>query len=236
MYKNKRISLVFPVFNEEKNIGRAIEDFKRLCIIDEIVVIDNNSSDRSAKIASAKRVKVIKEKKQGYGFALRRGMREAKGDLIVLCEPDGTFVAKDLLRLLDQSEIYDMVMGTRTNARFIGKRANMGRLLRLGNITLAKIIQYLYSSNSPLSDCGCTFRVMKKSLVKKIMPKLKVGGSYFLAELLVVSLFSGLTIKEIPVHYRERVGESKITGSLEKSVIVGLQMFNLALKYRLKRT
>lgn len=234
MYKNKKISLVFPAFNEEKNIGRAIADFKRLRIIDEIIVVDNNSSDRTARIASAKKVKVVKESKQGYGFALQRGMREAKNDLIVLCEPDGTFWARDLLRLLDQIGKYDMVMGTRTNRKFIGKHANMGGLLRIGNIVLAKIISVSYSSNISLSDCGCTFRVLKKPMVKKILPKLKVGQSYFLAELLIVSLIIGSKNLEIPVRYKKRVGESKITGSLKGSVLVGIQMFKLAIQYKFR--
>ncbi|MBI2621286.1 MAG: glycosyltransferase family 2 protein [Candidatus Levybacteria bacterium] len=162
MYKGKKISIVLPEFNEEKNIGRAISDFWKLKIVDEIIVIDNNSKDRTSESALRNKAKVIKEHKQGYGFALQRGLREAKGDYVVLCEPDGTFVAADLLKLLSKMGDYDIVSGIRTNKKFISRNANMGEFLRLGNIFVAKITQFLYSPTTNLSDCGCTFKVIKK--------------------------------------------------------------------------
>src|SRR3989344_5240611 len=232
MHKGKKISLVFPAFNEEKNVGQAINDFRNLGIIDEIIVVDNNSKDKTAKIAHSKKAKVVKELRQGYGFALRKGLKEARGDYVVLCEPDGTFLARDLFRLLRKMDKYDVVAGTRTNKKFISKDANMKVLLRLGNIFVAKIIQVLYLPRASVSDCGCTFRVIKKSALKKILPKFSVGGSYFLAEFSVLSLKSGLSILEIPVRYRKRIGEFKITGSLLKSIIVGFQMLILAIKLR----
>jgi glycosyltransferase involved in cell wall biosynthesis len=232
MFNGKKISLIFPAYNEEKNIAKAISDFKRQKIIDEILVINNNSKDNTEKIARKSKAIVVNEKNQGYGFALRRGLKEAKGDLIVLCEPDNTFDARDIIKLLNKTDRYDMVTGTRTNIRFIGKNANMKGLLRLGNILLARLIQFLYNPRISLTDCGCTFRVISKSGVKKVLPKLRVGGSFFLSELIVVSLLSDLRILEVPVHYRERVGESKITGSLRKSILVGLQMFLIVMKHR----
>lgn len=235
MYKNRKVSIIFPAYNEEENIATAIVEFRRLKLADEILVIDNNSKDKTNQIAKSKKAKVIKEKRQGYGYALRRGLREAKGDLIVLCEPDGTFLAKDLLRLLRYTEKYDLVMGTRTNKKYIGRNANMRGALRLGNIVLAKVMQILYNPKISLSDCGCTFRVINKDSLRQISSKFNVGGSFFLSEFTVLSFLGGLSIKEIPVFYRVRVGESKITGSLKKSVIVGFQMFLIIVSYRFRR-
>jgi len=232
MFKRKKVSLIFPAYNEEENIAQAIKEFKKLKILDEILVIDNNSHDQTAQIAKKNRAKVIKEKNQGYGFALRRGLKEAKGDYLVLCEPDGTFSAKDLSKLLRQIKNFDMVTGTRTNRKFIKKSANMGRALRWGNFLLAKAIQFLYQTNS-LSDCGCTFRVLKKSLVQKILPHFTVGGSYFLSEIVVLTALSGGKIKEIPVSYGQRIGTSKITGSFKKTAQVGLKMAKIVFGYRL---
>ncbi len=234
MYKNKIISVVFPAYNEEENIANAILDFKKLKIIDEILVIDNNSKDKTSKIAKLKRAKVIKETKQGYGYALRRGLKEAKGDLIVLCEPDGTFLAKDLLKLLKHTDKYDLVMGSRTNMKYIGKKANMKGALRFGNLILAKIMQILYSPKTSLSDCGCTFRVINRKSLKLINSKFSVGGSYFLSEFTVLSLLNGLSVIEAPVNYRQRVGKSKITGSMMRSVIVGIKMLIIIFTYRIK--
>ncbi len=93
MFKNKKVSLILPAYNEEKNIGKALKDFLATDIFEEIIVIDNNSTDRTAVVAKNYGVKLLKELNQGYGFALRRGLSEATGDYIFLCEPDGTFLA-----------------------------------------------------------------------------------------------------------------------------------------------
>ncbi len=231
MLNQKKISLVFPAFNEAGNITQAIDNFKALKLIDEIIVVDNNSTDRTAEIAKTKGVKIIKEVRQGYGFALIRGLKQATGDYIVLTEPDGTFMAKDLLRLLKYSSSYDMVTGTRTNPQYFTRDANMGYFLRFGNIFVAKLIQILYNTSS-LSDCGCTFRIIKKSLITKLLPKFTVGGQHFLAELVVLTALTGGSIYEIPVRYKKRVGRSKITGSLKTSISVGLHMIGTLIKYK----
>ena len=231
MFEGKTISLIFPAKDEEENIENAIRDFKKLRLFDEILVIENNSKDKTAKLARKNGAKVINEKRTGYGFALRRGLKEAKGELITLCEPDGTFLAKDCLRLLKYINKFDMVAGTRTNPKYFSKNSNMGPLLRLGNIAVAKLMQVLFSLPS-LSDCGCTFRIIKKDQVNKINPKFTVGKSYFLPELVILNKLSGGSIYEIPVRYSKRIGKSKITGTKRKSLEVGINMIFLILKYR----
>lgn len=228
MFKGKRVSLVLPAYNEEKNIGRAILEFSKTSVFDEIIVVDNNSRDRTFEIAKKKRVNVVKEARQGYGFALRAGMEEAKGDYIVLSEPDGTFDAKDINLLLSKIDSFDMVAGTRTNPKLIRRGANMGFFLRFGNIFVAKVIQFLYKTSS-LTDCGCTFRVLKRKLVNKLMPQFKVGGQHFLAELVVLTALYRGKILEVPIHYQKRIGRSKITGSLTTSILVGLRMVEVLL-------
>lgn len=232
MYRGRKVSLVFPAYNEEKNIGAAVKDFISIRLADEIIVVDNNSRDNTSKIAKKTGAKVVLETNQGYGFALRRGMKDATGDLIVLCEPDATFSAVDLPKLLALTNNYDLVMGTRTNKRFIRNGANMGLFLRLGNISVAKFTQLLYGLNN-ISDSGCTFRIFKKTIVKKILPHLTVGGSHFLPETVVLTKLAGGKIIETPVHYGRRIGESKITGSFKKSIKVGLNMLGVIIKNKI---
>ncbi len=224
MYKRRKISLVFPAYNEEANIKNALTEFKRIKSIDEIIVVNNNSKDNTAAIAKKNGAKVILEKQKGYGYALRKGLQVATGDYIFLCEPDGTFQARDIPRFLQKLTAYDVIVGTRTDKVYIAKKANMHGLLRMANISLAKCMQILYRPTCPLSDCGCTYRVMKREVVKKILPSLTVGGSHFLSELMVHILQTKYRVIEIPVHYQGRIGESKITGSLKKAIYVGLQM------------
>ena len=104
---------------------------------------------------------------QGYGHALRRGLREATGDLVILAEPDGTFVGRDVLKLLAYSDDFDMVCGTRTTRELIWAQANMGWFLRVGNWAVAKMVQFLYGGPS-LSDCGCTLRLTHRDALAQI--------------------------------------------------------------------
>ena len=92
------VSVVFPAYNEAANITQAVRDFLSVAAIDEVLVVDNNSRDGTGDLARAAGARVVVETKQGYGNALQRGLREATGDYIVLAEPDGTFVAKDVVQ------------------------------------------------------------------------------------------------------------------------------------------
>jgi glycosyltransferase involved in cell wall biosynthesis len=229
----KRVSVIFPAYNEAANIARAVHDFRAIPVVDEVVVIDNNSRDGTGELARAAGARVVLEKKQGYGNALRRGLREATGDYVILAEPDGTFVAKDVVKLLAYADEFDMVMGTRTTRELIWDQANMGWFLRVGNWAVAKLLQMLFDGPS-LSDCGCTLRLIRREALGRILDSLTVGGSHFLPEMVVLALLAGLRVIEVPVNYRGRVGESKITGSRVTTLKVGSRMIGLILDYRLK--
>jgi glycosyltransferase involved in cell wall biosynthesis len=232
MYGNKTVSVVFPAYNEEQNIRTAVEDFLLPGVVDEIVVVDNNSRDRTYDEATQTGARVVRETSQGYGHALRRGLREATGDIVIMAEPDGTFLGRDVLKLLVYSEDFDMVCGTRTTRELIWEQANMGWFLRIGNWTVAKMIQLLYDGPS-LTDCGCTLRLTHRAALLRILDDLTVGGSHFLPEMVIFGLRRGLRIVEVPINYRGRIGESKITGNLRGTLRTGFNMIALVLKCRL---
>src|SRR3989338_10234711 len=119
MYNNKTVSVIFPAYNEQENIRVAIEEFFSVDIVDEVIAVDNNSTDNTAKEIKKTKAKYFLETKQGYGNALQRGLREAKGDFVFMCEPDGTFVAKDIIKMLAYSDEFDVVFGTRTSKTLI---------------------------------------------------------------------------------------------------------------------
>src|SRR5262245_50088534 len=100
MYGSKSVTVVLPAYNEERYIRPAVEDFFVPNVVDEVIVVDNNSRDRTADEAKLTRAKLVRETQQGYGFALRRGLVEATGDIVILAEPDGTFIGRDVLKLL----------------------------------------------------------------------------------------------------------------------------------------
>lgn len=233
MWNGKTVSVVFPCYNEEEGIGRAIEDFFATGYIDEIVVVDNNSRDRSAEIVQATNARLVTETRQGYGFALQRGLQEAEGDLIILAEPDGTFMGKDVLRLLAYSDDFEIICGTRTTRELIWAEANMGIFLRLGNWAVAKLLELLFNGPS-LSDCGCTLRLIQRQTAQRIQPYLTVGKSHFLPEMIILGLLSHTRIVEVPVNYRGRLGTSKITGSFKTTWRVGWRMIALIWSYRIR--
>jgi glycosyltransferase involved in cell wall biosynthesis len=231
MHGTKTVSVVLPAYNEEGYIRPAVEDFFIANVIDEVIVVDNNSRDRTAEEAKQTRARVVHESKQGYGHALRRGLKEATGDIVILAEPDGTFIGRDVLKLLAYADDFDMVCGTRTTRELVWDQANMGWFLRMGNWTVAKMLQLLYGGPS-LSDCGCTLRLTHRAAIQQIEGSLTVGGSHFLPEMVILALKRRLKIIEVPVNYRGRVGESKITGNLKGTLTTGFRMIGLILKYR----
>ena len=231
MYGDKRVSVVLPAYNEEEHIRQAVGDFFLPGIVDEIIVVDNNSRDRTAEEAARTPARIVAESAQGYGYALRRGLREATGELVILAEPDGTFVGRDILKLLAYSEDFDMVCGTRTTRELIWAQANMGWFLRVGNWAVAKLIQILHDGPS-LTDCGCTLRLIRRSALARIADRFTVGGSHFLPEMVILALKSGLRVIEVPVNYRGRVGESKITGTFKGTLLTGTRMIGLVFRYR----
>ncbi|HET7221493.1 MAG TPA: glycosyltransferase family 2 protein [Vicinamibacterales bacterium] len=232
MHGSKSVSVIFPAYNEEGYIRPAVEDFFVPSVVDEVIVVDNNSRDRTAEEAKRTRARVVQEAKQGYGHALQRGLKEASGDIVILAEPDGTFLGRDVLKLLAYADDFDMVCGTRTTRELVWDQANMGWFLRVGNWTVAKLLQLLYGGPS-LSDCGCTLRLVHRAALEQIRGELTVGGSHFLPEMVILALKKRLKVIEVPVNYRGRVGESKITGNLKGTLRTGFNMIGLIIKYRL---
>jgi GT2 family glycosyltransferase len=226
MFSGRKVSVVMPAYNEEENVGICVKEFLKTGYVDEVVVADNNSSDKTANVAAKAGARVVSEKNQGYGFACRRALGEASGYYIILVEPDGTFDPEDILKFLAYSKDFDFVLGTRTSKELIWKGSNMGPFLKWGNWLLAKSLEIIH--NGPhLSDVGCTYRLIKMPALEKIQVKFSVGGSHFSPEMMILALKSGIKTIEIPVNYKPRRGESKITGKKSKAFMVGVRMIRL---------
>ena len=236
MYLGKKVSVIFPVYNERENIRAAIEEFLKHPAVDEIIAVDNNSTDGSDAEIKMTSVKYTKEMIQGYGAALRRGMHEATGDLIVTVEPDGTFRASDLDRLLVYSQEYEVVFGTRTSRNPVWSGgdpgANMDFLLRMGNWAVAKLLEYLFNGPS-FTDVGCTYKLIHRLAYEKIKGSFIVNGNWFSPEYMIRVLQHKLSVVEIPVKYGARIGTSKITGKRYKAILLGFRMIRFILAERI---
>ena len=235
MYNKQTVSVVLPAYNEEKGIAKAVKEFIATKVADEIIVVDNNSKDKTASLARKAGARVVKQPVQGYGAALRKGLEAAEGEIIVMCEPDGSFVAADIRKILLYLETFDVVYGTRTSKAMIWSGAKMDWFLRFGNVAVAKLLEYLH--NGPcLTDVGCTFKAIRRPAYKKVRRYLWVNDSRFSPHFMMATIRRCKNVVEIPVTYRERVGDSTITDTFWKGFKLGWQMIFLIIltKFRKK--
>lgn len=234
MWKGKKVSVIFPTYNEKESIKDAIEEFFNDGeYVDEIIVVNNNAAKgTSEEVKKTKAIEVF-EPRQGYGYAIQRGFAESTGDIIILSEPDGTFAGKDVLKLLAYSDDCDVVFGTRTLEILILEGANMGWFLKTGNFVVAKMAEILFNTTF-LSDMGCTMSLIKRDALNKIKSKFTVGSSHFGPELKLLVILHKIKFIEISVNYRKRIGKSSVTGNKWKAFALGLQMINLVLNYRFR--
>lgn len=213
-------------------MGLVVKELQGLGFVDRVLVVDNNSLDRTAENAQKEGAVVIREEKPGYGHAVKRGLDAAGEDLLILTEADLTFSVRDIERLLSRIDEADLVVGSRTNPRMIGPGANMGLLLRWGNVAMGKLLQILYGACG-FTDVGCTLRLMRREKYKRIEPYLTSGGTALSPEIMVEAAKAGMRVVEIPVFYGGRkTGESKNTPGMARALRNGLGMMGLIIRKR----
>ena len=140
MWGDRRVSVVLMTYAERDSIRGVIDGFFATGVVDEVLVVNNNAQEGTVEEVEQTNARMVFEPQQGYGYACRRGLIEADGDLIVLAEPDGTFLPSDVSKLLVFSDECDAVFGTRTTRELIWQGANMDWFLRWGNWAVAKLI------------------------------------------------------------------------------------------------
>jgi glycosyltransferase involved in cell wall biosynthesis len=232
MWDGKRVSVILMTYAERGSIRATIDGFFATGVVDEVLVVNNNAEPGTSEEVAQTAAREVREPRQGYGWACRRGLREARGDLLILAEPDGTFLPTDVVKLLSYSGDCDAVFGTRTTREMIWGGANMGAFLKWGNWAVAKLVEVLFNT-SHLSDVGCTYKLVSRPLADQLLPRFTVGDSHFGPELMLRVITSGARFVEIPVNYLPRVGESAVTGDVRKAFVLGVQMIAFILRFRL---
>ena len=232
MWKNKKVSVIFPTYNEKDSIRAAIEDFFSCKYVDEIVVVNNNAAAGTDEEVQPTKARLVHETRQGYGHAIWCGLEEAEGDLLVIAEPDGTFSGHDVAKLLAYSDDVPVVFGTRTQREFVWEGANMGIFLKWGNWAVGKLMEFLFNTTL-LTDVGCSMRLFDRESYDTIRPHFTIGGSAFGPQLMLLTILHKIPFIEIPVNYKKRVGQSSVTGSTFKAFLLGSEMILMILKVRL---
>lgn len=234
-----KICLIIPAFNEESSIEQVVKNFNNQKFVKNIVVIDNNSNDKTVENAEKAGAKIVKKKEnKGYSHSLVLGFKEAlKTDcnIIAATEADGTFNAYDLDKMVPYLDNCDMIIGTRQNQVITEKGNQNSEIFVWGNYFLAKLIQIKYFNLRHmgivnLTDVGCVYRIIKREGLEKIVEKLTypktdkpVGGVGIGLYLTMLGIENDLKIIEVPVTFNKRIGYSKISGLGMRHVIkVGL--------------
>jgi len=204
MYKNQSITVIIPCLNEEQGIEKVLRAMPEF--VDEVVVVDNNSTDRTSEVARSLGAKVLREEVRGYGRSYRRGFHDATGDLIVTLDGDHSYPVDALSYLLEaflHLEV-DFLNASRFPVR--DPRA-MSRKHKFGNLILSLAMSALFFRWVRDSQSGMW--VLRRSILKEM--KLESDGMSFSEEIKLEAIRNPrIRFGEISIQYSSRLGEKKL--------------------------
>lgn len=203
MHRNVSISVVIPCYNEENGVREVISRMPPA--VDEVVVVDNNCTDRTAEVAASLGARVVAEKVPGYGAAYKRGLPAATKDVIVTLDGDGTYPPEEIPRLVD--ELLDRKLDFLSASRFpLTDPTAMPFSNRFGNWVLTVAAAVLFFQ--PIRDSQSGMWVFKRSALERM--RLTSDGMPLSEEIKLEALMRGLRFAEGHIPYGARVGEVKL--------------------------
>jgi glycosyltransferase involved in cell wall biosynthesis len=204
------VSVVIPCLNEEANIERCVRIAREVLeehdIPGEVVVADNASEDRSAEIAAAAGARVVSEPRRGYGSAYLAGFAAARGRYIVMADADLTYDFSEIPRFVEHLDAgAEMVMGDRMDNIHPGAMPWLHRYV--GNPVLTGILNLFFRTG--VSDAHCGMRALRRDILPRL--DLRTTGMEFASEMVIRASKEKLDIREFPIEYHPRGGESKLS-------------------------
>src|SRR6476469_1492909 len=204
------VSVVIPCLNEEENIAQCVRDARSALLAGglqgEVIVVDNDSEDRSAEIAEAAGARVVFEPWRGYGCAYRAGFAAARGDYIVMADADLTYDFGEISRFVAElSAGAQLVMGDRMDNIKPGAMPWLHRYV--GNPVLTGILNFLFRTG--VGDAHCGMRALRRDILPRL--DLRTTGMEFASEMVIRASKERLDIREFPLHSHPRGGESKLS-------------------------
>ncbi len=227
------VKVIIPAYNEEKAIVNVIHEIPDL--VSEIIVVDNNSSDATSSVAKAAGATVLFEHRKGYGYACLKGMeyigkQNQKPDIIVFLDGDYSDYPEELLKIIDPiwHHNYDMVIGARVKA--LREKGAMTPQQVFGNALATFLMQLFFKAK--FTDLG-PFRAIKYEKLIALQMEDKTYG--WTVEMQLKALKQKLSYIEVPVRYKNRIGVSKVSGTVKGTIMAGVKIIGWILKYSLKK-
>lgn len=218
----KKIAVIIPAYNEAASIGHVLEALPKF--VSEVFVIDNNSSDNTAEVAKAKGATVLFEKQKGYGHACLKGMEELANnppDIVVFIDGDFSDFPEELPLLIDPilKNNKQFVLGSRV--KLLREKGALTPQQIFGNALACFLMRFLY--NGQFTDLG-PFRAIKWSVLNGLEMQDKTYG--WTVEMQLKVLKRKIPYTEVPVHYRKRIGTSKVSGTLKGTFMAGYKILS----------
>ena len=230
---NTIIKVIIPTYNEQNSIGKVIQDIPP--IVDEIIVVNNNSTDATKRVAKTAGATVVNEPKRGYGYACLRGMSyistlETKPDIIVFLDGDYSDYPQQLTQLIAPiiEKDIDLVIGARVKA--LREKGAMTYPQKFGNWLATSLMTLFFDAR--FTDLG-PFRAIKYSKLLALNMQDKTYG--WTVEMQLKAVKQKYSYVEIPVKYRNRIGVSKVSGTLKGAIFAGVKILTWIFKYSIKK-
>ena len=232
---SKNIKVIIPAFNEEDAIGKVIAEIP--AIVSEIIVVNNNSTDNTAEVAQTAGATVLSELNAGYGYACLKGMEyiarlspEQQPDIVVFLDGDYSDYPSELTRIVTPilEDDIDFVVGARVKE--LREDGSMTLPQRFGNGLATKLMKLFF--NSTFTDLG-PFRAIKYEKLLALEMEDKTYG--WTVEMQLKVLKKKYSYVEIPVKYRNRIGVSKVSGTIKGAIFAGVKILTWIFKYSFKK-
>ena len=228
-----RIKVIIPAYNEADSITKVIQDIPR--IVDEVIVVSNNSTDGTEQKARDAGATALSESNRGYGYACLKGMQyvaqqETAPDIIVFLDGDYSDYPEELSKLVEPiiEQNIDFVIGARVKQ--LREPGSMTFPQMFGNWLATTLMKLFF--NSRFTDLG-PFRAIKYEKLLALNMEDKTYG--WTVEMQLKALRQRLTYIEIPVNYRNRIGVSKVSGTLKGAIFAGVKILGWIFKYSFKK-
>ena len=226
--EKKEIAVLVPCYNEEKTIEKVVKAFKKELPEATVFVYDNNSTDKTAKLAENAGAKVVREKRQGKGNVVRSMFRDIEADIFVMVDSDNTYPAssvKEMIKLVEGGA--DMVIGDRLNSTYFKENKRFGH--NFGNILVRKTINTIF--HSQVQDIMTGYRAFSKRFVKTF--PVCSDGFEIETEMTIHALDKKMNLETVLVEYRDRPSDSPSKlNTFSDGFKVIMTIFNMVREYR----